>query len=204
MSSIHGKNSLSFRRVKIDESSSSATTISQDIKFAHRASAGETQIDLTALVLPSVEMPNFSNPTGTELVAINLMINKKRMEEFENSCTQLLHITKETVTADQYLRMMMRFAPCPMWCRTTTGAFVWVNEAFEKLFKVSYHKIIGHVCSFTEEEEITMTEEGKFHEFSFLGIDVNVYSYPLLKKGVLIGIASAIIPEEVFKDNNGR
>lgn len=79
MSSIHGKNSLSFRRVKTEESSSSATTISQDIKFAHKASGGDTSIDLSALVLPSVEMPNFINPTGTELAAINLQANKKSL-----------------------------------------------------------------------------------------------------------------------------
>lgn len=74
MSSIHGKNSLSFRRVKTDELSSSAT-ISNDYKFAHKASAGETQIDLLSLVNPP-EMPSFVNPTGTQLTAINLKANK--------------------------------------------------------------------------------------------------------------------------------
>jgi hypothetical protein len=78
MSSIHGKNSLSFRRVKTEESSSSTSTIGQDIKFAHRATAGETSIDLTALVTPP-EMPNFINLTGTELLTINLKANKNSL-----------------------------------------------------------------------------------------------------------------------------
>lgn len=77
MSSIHGKNTLSFRREKTSESSSTPI-ITKDIKFAHEASAGETSINLTALNLPS-NLINFSNPTGTQLDAINLKANDSNL-----------------------------------------------------------------------------------------------------------------------------
>jgi hypothetical protein len=74
MSSIHGKNSLSFRKAKTGSITSSTSTISKDIEFAHKATAGETQINLAALVTPT-EMVGFSNLSGTQLASINLKSN---------------------------------------------------------------------------------------------------------------------------------
>lgn len=76
MSSIHGKNSLSFRKTRTDSNGSSSATITQDVKFAHESVAGgETTIDLDALVTPTSIDTGIINPTGGQLAALNLLSN---------------------------------------------------------------------------------------------------------------------------------
>ena len=53
MSSIHGKKDTVFRKKKTSTTFSSAPTYTQDSKFAHQASAGDTIIDLDNLTLPT-------------------------------------------------------------------------------------------------------------------------------------------------------
>lgn len=75
MSSIHGKNSLSFRKTRTSSSDSSSPIIAQDIKFAHEAQAGETFIDIDNLVTPTSINTGIINPTGAQLSALNLKNN---------------------------------------------------------------------------------------------------------------------------------
>jgi len=74
MSSIQGKNSLSFRRVKTEESSSTPI-ISKDYEFAHESVGGETFIDIDALVEPTSIDTGIINPTGAALASLNLLNN---------------------------------------------------------------------------------------------------------------------------------
>jgi hypothetical protein len=75
MASIHGKNSLSFRRTK-SSTSDSSTVINQDYKFAHESVAGgETFIDIDALVTPTSINTGITNPMGGQLAGINLKNN---------------------------------------------------------------------------------------------------------------------------------
>ena len=74
MSSIHGKKNTVFRKKKTSTKLSSSPTFTQDYKFAHQTSAGDTTINLDSLNLP-VQMTEFTNPTGTELAKINLKSN---------------------------------------------------------------------------------------------------------------------------------
>jgi len=76
MSSIHGKKDTIFRKKKTSTKLSSSPTFTQDEKFAHQASAGDTIIDLDNLTLP-VQMTEFQNPTGTELAKLNIKANQK-------------------------------------------------------------------------------------------------------------------------------
>ena len=46
------------------------------LRFWHKAAAGETGIDLTALNFPSAELPAESNPTSAEIASAKLLFNK--------------------------------------------------------------------------------------------------------------------------------
>jgi hypothetical protein len=76
MGSIHGKNTLSFRRTKSSTADQSSPIILQDYKFAHESVlGGETVIDLDALVTPTSINTGIINPVGGQLAAINLKNN---------------------------------------------------------------------------------------------------------------------------------
>lgn len=76
MSSVHGKNTLSFRKKRTSDFGSSSPIIVQDIKFAHEAQAGETFIDIDNLVTPTSINTGIINPTGAQLAALNLKNNQ--------------------------------------------------------------------------------------------------------------------------------
>jgi len=46
------------------------------LKFYHKATLGDSTINLAALVLPSAELPSVVNPSAAELASANLLFNK--------------------------------------------------------------------------------------------------------------------------------
>jgi hypothetical protein len=75
--SINGKNTRSLRKKDII-SQKNLTIGFKKTMFAHKATAGATGIDLTALSLPS-EMTGFTNPTAQELAAAQVYFYRKNL-----------------------------------------------------------------------------------------------------------------------------
>ena len=78
MSGLTGKNTLSFKKETIKESSLQQTGF-KDLVFAHEAIGGETVLDLINLNTPSEMTSNgFVNPTATEIV-------NSKLSQFRNN-----------------------------------------------------------------------------------------------------------------------
>ena len=73
-----GKESKSFRKKNLSPSLAAAKAI-RNVRFAHKASAGDTIIDLNNLNTPSAEMPTFVQATPSEVASLSLTINKKNL-----------------------------------------------------------------------------------------------------------------------------
>jgi hypothetical protein len=75
--SITGKGSLSIRRKDVEQQRSVALGF-KNLAFAHEASAGDTRIDMTDLVLPSA-MNSFTNPSSTDILNSHIQMNRQNM-----------------------------------------------------------------------------------------------------------------------------
>ena len=72
---ISGKGSLSIKKKDLLTQKAPALGF-KSLKFWHKATAGDTGIDLTALNFPSAELPSESNPTSAEIASAKLLFNK--------------------------------------------------------------------------------------------------------------------------------
>ncbi len=75
---ISGKSSLSIKKADLKNQKNPAIGF-KSLRFWHKATGGETGIDLTALTFPSSELPNESNPTSSEIVSAKLLFNKPNL-----------------------------------------------------------------------------------------------------------------------------
>jgi hypothetical protein len=75
--STFGKQAISIRKKDVAPSRSPAVA-TRKIRFAHKATLGQTTIDLNALTTPP-EMPSFVNASAAEIAAARLTINKKNL-----------------------------------------------------------------------------------------------------------------------------
>ena len=75
--SISGNGPLSIKKKSLKDSK--AGTVARNLKFAHKAAAGETGIDLTALLTPP-EMAGFVNPSPSTLLNANLRVNRDNLK----------------------------------------------------------------------------------------------------------------------------
>lgn len=75
--SLTGKNTLSIRRKDVAEQKSIAIGFKK-IQFAHKATLGDTGINLGSLVLPS-EMSGFTNPSPAEIAQAQLFFYRKNL-----------------------------------------------------------------------------------------------------------------------------
>jgi hypothetical protein len=75
--SLTGKGTLSIRRKDVAEQKSIAVGFKK-IQFAHKATLGDTGINLNALVLPP-EMSGFTNPSPAEMLQANLYFYRKNL-----------------------------------------------------------------------------------------------------------------------------
>jgi len=75
--SLTGKNTLSLRRKDVQEQKSIAIGFKK-IQFAHKATLGDTGINLNSLILPS-EMSGFTNPSPAELLEAQLFFYRKNL-----------------------------------------------------------------------------------------------------------------------------
>ncbi len=77
--SVLGKNTLSIRKKDVKEQKSIGVGFKK-IVFAHKATLGETGINLTALVAPSeMSSVGFVNPNSSELTDANLLFYRKNL-----------------------------------------------------------------------------------------------------------------------------
>jgi hypothetical protein len=76
--STFGKQSISIRKKDVAPSRSPAVA-TRKIRFAHKATLGQTVIDMNALVTPSLEMPTFVNASAAEIAAARLTLNRKNL-----------------------------------------------------------------------------------------------------------------------------
>jgi hypothetical protein len=76
--SISAKSSISIRKKDLQNQKDIALGFKK-LVFAHKATLGDSAIDLTSLVTPSTEMPAFVNPTAAELAAAKLLFNRKNL-----------------------------------------------------------------------------------------------------------------------------
>jgi len=78
MSGRTGQNTLSIR--KTDTESQRGLSLGfKNLRFAHKATLGDTGIDLTALVTPSTEMPAFVQPSLSDISSAKFFINKRNL-----------------------------------------------------------------------------------------------------------------------------
>ena len=96
---ISGNGNLSIRKKDVKESKSISTGF-RNLKFAHKANAGETGIDINSLALPS-ELAGFSNPSSATLLAANLRRNRDNLRVVSSLSGELLDYTSYTVTASR-------------------------------------------------------------------------------------------------------
>ncbi len=99
--SLIGRNTLSLRKKDVLEQKESGTAY-QRLIFAHKATAGETGIDLTALVQPS-EMAalGFVNPNISDLLAAKLLFHKKNLTVVSSVQGILIQDLQYTVPTNQ-------------------------------------------------------------------------------------------------------
>jgi hypothetical protein len=76
--STFGKQAISIRKKDVTPSRSPAVA-TRKIRFAHKATLGQTVIDMNALVTPSLEMPTFVNASAAEIAAARLTLNRKNL-----------------------------------------------------------------------------------------------------------------------------
>jgi hypothetical protein len=75
--STTGKNTLSIRRKDVAEQKSIAVGFKK-IQFAHKATLGDTKINLSSLVLPT-EMSGFTNPSPAEILQAQISFYRKNL-----------------------------------------------------------------------------------------------------------------------------
>jgi len=99
--SLIGKNTLSYRKKDVLEQKESGTAYERLI-FAHKAGAGETGINLTALVQPS-EMAalGFVNPNISDLLAAKMLFHKKNLTVVSSVQGILIQDLQYTVPTNQ-------------------------------------------------------------------------------------------------------
>jgi len=77
--SLTGKNALSIRKKEVKEQNSLALGVKK-IVFAHKATLGETGIDVTALVSPTeMSLNGFVNPNVADILASNMFFYRKNV-----------------------------------------------------------------------------------------------------------------------------
>lgn len=77
--SIVGKEGISYRKKDLALSVSKIKA-TKGIRFAHKATAGQTVIDLENLVAPTTEMPTFVQASAAEINAMRLYVNRKNLK----------------------------------------------------------------------------------------------------------------------------
>ena len=95
--SLTGKSTLSLRKKDVQQQKQAGATYRR-VVFAHKASAGETGINLTALVQPS-EMAalGFTNPSTSDLLAANMLFYKKNLTIISSARGTLMQDLSYTV-----------------------------------------------------------------------------------------------------------
>jgi hypothetical protein len=81
---ISGKSSISIRKKDLQNQKSLAVGAKNLVAY-HKATLGDTGIDLSSLTLPSSEMPSAVNPTAAELAAAKLFFNRKNLTLISSS-----------------------------------------------------------------------------------------------------------------------
>lgn len=77
--SLTGKNTLSIRRQDVAEQKSTAIAIKK-LTFAHKATLGDTGINLSALTTPTeMSTAGFVNPSAADLLACNVLFNRRNV-----------------------------------------------------------------------------------------------------------------------------
>lgn len=99
--SLTGKGSLSIRRKDVAEQKSIGVGFKK-IQFAHKATVGDTSINLNALVLPS-EMSGFTNPSPAELLSANLFLYRKNLTLISSTKGVLIDYMSYTVDSSSQI-----------------------------------------------------------------------------------------------------
>jgi len=95
--SIRAKNAKSFRKKDVKESKSLSNGFTK-LVFAHKASAGETGIDLGSLVVPTeMSALGFTNPTPSRLLEARMFQFKDNLEVQSSAKGQLMQSLAYTI-----------------------------------------------------------------------------------------------------------
>lgn len=96
--SLTGKNLLSLRKRDVAEQKSVALGFKK-VYFAHKATLGDTGINLASLTLPSAEMPTHVNPSPTDLLQLDLKFYQNNLTLVSSSKGLLIKDLSYTISS---------------------------------------------------------------------------------------------------------
>ena len=102
---ISARSNLSIKKRDLPNQKTPAAAISS-LYFAHKATVGDTGINLASLVNPSAEMPNHIQPTATQLNGANLLFSQNNLILTSSARGVLINKMSYTVASNSLIQFV--------------------------------------------------------------------------------------------------